>query len=183
MFAELSWRKCLLKYLAAQRFKSIHMTRASLNVIPRAITALLQSAASALRRPQFDERVDAQVEVPSGKVREQIAQLLLARSFDLFDIVEILFDGRSIGYTFGEHLNTQLRISRKEGGPVSRRIVTNDNDSNLAAPRPISRDGCFVSNGARLAIKVKLACRPTLPVARSLGQVQFVFAINAVSLT
>src|SRR5438270_6251917 len=73
-----------------QGLATIRMRRPALDIIPRRVAAVAQNFLGLVPRPKFRQAMRPQGQVKRAHIGPDVSHLLLARSFDFFQIVMIL---------------------------------------------------------------------------------------------
>ena len=117
--------------------------------------------------------------MPTSKVRPHIANLLLTRSPHFFHIVEVFFDRPTRRHRFQNITHFRRRVRAEIGSPTA--VLKADNHhSNLAADQTRRRQKCLILTRHLDAAAMIRDGAPTLAVPGTLGQTDFVLAIDAV---
>lgn len=126
------------------------MRRSAVDIVPRRIAAVDQLLATLAPRPDFDQRMHPEIQVVHCQIGPDVAHLLLARSPHFFHVVEILFDGSTIGKCFENLLDAGARVGAEEGVPTM--IFFHQHDANDATHRRVGCQEGLVGLGRRLAV-------------------------------
>jgi len=133
-----SFKKCLLNNLPLKSGPAIRVRRTPILVIPWRISPIDQHRCRLHPGPQLHQRMNPQIQMKRTDIRPVITKLLLADSFDSFQIVIVLLDGKSVRHHFQDLASTRRRIGTQ---PCLPRIICLSNHHNRddAARRSIRR--------------------------------------------
>src|SRR5438874_3161304 len=164
----LSVAKFLFDTAAAQGVTAIGMGRTPLGVISRTDAAIAQFFLRSGPGPQFDQRVQPQVQMVGRHIGPVVPYLLLSGAVDLLDIVEVLLDGSAVGHRFENLSHARLRIGGEEGDPTVRFL--DDDHTDGAAGWWIGGHERLVGFDLGLSIKRERGRLPAPWMGTPLGQ-------------
>ena len=155
------------------------MRRASLRVVPGPVAAVGELCLFLVPAAQFNQGVNPLVQVPATYVGPHVAYLLLASSPDFLDVVEVFLDRPTCGNCFQDVADFGHGVCAEVGRPAIV-LKANDDHANLAADQ---LGGCqkrlILTRHLDAAAMIRDG-GPTLAVPGTLGQTDFVLAIDAV---
>src|SRR5260370_20136600 len=114
-------------------------------------------------------------------ITPKVAHLLLTRTVNFLEIVEVLLDGRAIDNGFQNGLDTGIGIGAKKRHPAA--LFLDQHDPDEAAGRLVGRQKGLVGLGRFLAVEIARRLQPTLSVASAFGQADGLRAIFSRSST
>jgi len=160
----------------SQGFTSVGARRATAGIVPGRVAAVAELRAAAVPRPQFDQGMQPEIQAVHGEVRPDVANLMLSGSPHFLQIVEVLFDGGTIGEGFENRDDALLGIGSEEGAPAMRFL--DQHDPNHTAGGAIGYQERFVGLGGQAAVQHALDGFPSTPLTGLFEETEFVFAIH-----
>src|SRR5580700_272638 len=151
------------------------MRRTPLRIIPRTLAAVTELLMGSRPRPQFDQRMEPEIQMVDGNVSPVMPYLLLPGPMYFLEVMEILLDGGAIGNRFEDLLHRRFGVGAEERHPAIG--VAHQNHADLTAHRLIRGQEGFVSLDNLLAVKHEVAGLPALSVASTLGQADRLLAV------
>ena len=98
----------------SEGFEAIGMTGPAWGLVPWSFASLLEGRAGVTPRPEFDQCVQPQAEIPAGDIAPHVANLLLPGSVGCLHVVKSLFDGGAIGHSLEGRFDVEFGICTEE---------------------------------------------------------------------
>ena len=114
--------KRFAQHVFSEGFEAIGMTGPAWGLVPWSFASLLEGRAGVTPRPEFDQCVQPQAEIPAGDIAPHVANLLLPGSVDCLHVVKILFDGGTIGHCLEGRFTIITRITPPAIAVTARRL-------------------------------------------------------------